>query len=90
MCRTTGDLSQKERLKRKLRHPLEPDRENESTFRAKKFGRVWKDKNPIEAYVLLRQYDGEMKRCSPDSTLPMESLSVCTPAYEGNISTPCR
>ncbi|KAK6757446.1 hypothetical protein RB195_015332 [Necator americanus] len=51
--------------RRKLRRQLQQDGDNEWTSSAKEFEKAWEDKNPREAYALLKQYSGKMKRCSP-------------------------
>ncbi|KAK6757022.1 hypothetical protein RB195_015074 [Necator americanus] len=33
--------------------------------RAMEFGKAWEDRNPRKTYALLKQYSGQMKRCSP-------------------------
>ncbi|KAK6763034.1 hypothetical protein RB195_023655 [Necator americanus] len=61
-ARSTGNFG---RLKKKFRHELQKDRENEWTERAKEFEKAWEDRNPRKAYALLKQYSDKMKRCSP-------------------------
>ncbi|KAK6756431.1 hypothetical protein RB195_014692 [Necator americanus] len=62
---TTGDFNQEIRLIRRLRRRVKFNRENKRTSRANEVEKEWEDKNLDEAYVLLRQYSGKMKRCSP-------------------------
>ncbi|KAK6764639.1 hypothetical protein RB195_024818 [Necator americanus] len=82
VARSAGDFNQEKRLRRKLRRQLQQDRDNEWTSRAMEFEKAWEDRNPRKAYVLLKQYSGKMKRCSPvpntangvavgDATLPI-------------------
>ncbi|KAK6729695.1 hypothetical protein RB195_006629 [Necator americanus] len=63
-ARSTGDFNQEKRLRKKLRRQLQQDCDNEPTSKAKEFGEAWEDKNPQNAYALLKQYSGKMKRCS--------------------------
>ncbi|KAK6736856.1 hypothetical protein RB195_019509 [Necator americanus] len=63
VVRSAGDFNQEKRLRRKLRHQLQQDRDNEWTSRAMEFDKVWEDRK--KAYALLKQYSGKMKRCSP-------------------------
>ncbi|KAK6727328.1 hypothetical protein RB195_005179 [Necator americanus] len=65
VARSAGDFNQEKRLRRKLRRQLQQDRDNEWTSRAMEFEKAWEDRNPRKAYVLLKQYSGKMKRCSP-------------------------
>ncbi|KAK6756466.1 hypothetical protein RB195_014715 [Necator americanus] len=60
-----GDFNQEKRLRRKMRHQLQQDRDNEWTSRAMEFEKSWEDRNPRKAYALLKQHSGKMKRCSP-------------------------
>ncbi|KAK6728673.1 hypothetical protein RB195_005987 [Necator americanus] len=61
---STGDINQEKRLRRKLRHQLQQDRDNEWASRAMEFEKAWEDRNPRKAYALLKQYSGKMKGCS--------------------------
>ncbi|KAK6763120.1 hypothetical protein RB195_023724 [Necator americanus] len=45
-ARSAADFSQEKRLRRKLRRQQQQDRDNEWTSKAKKFEKVWKEKNP--------------------------------------------
>ncbi|KAK6762566.1 hypothetical protein RB195_023334 [Necator americanus] len=76
VARTTGDFSQENHLKRRLRRQLKRDGGNQGTSRAKKFEKAWESKNSRKAYALLKQYTDKMKRCFQLSTLPMEWLLV--------------
>ncbi|KAK6755937.1 hypothetical protein RB195_014369 [Necator americanus] len=44
---------------------LQEDSDNKWTAGAKEFEKVWEDMNPRKSYALLKQYSGNMKRCSP-------------------------
>ncbi|KAK6756467.1 hypothetical protein RB195_014715 [Necator americanus] len=65
VARRAGDFNQEKRLRRKMRHQLQQDRDNEWTSRAMEFEKSWEDRNPRKAYALLKQHSGKMKRCSP-------------------------
>ncbi|KAK6734569.1 hypothetical protein RB195_018015 [Necator americanus] len=64
VARSAGDFNQEKRLRRKVRHQLQQDRDNERTSRAIEFEKAWEDRNPRKAYALLKQYSFKMKRCS--------------------------
>ncbi|KAK6733277.1 hypothetical protein RB195_017182 [Necator americanus] len=71
---SAGDFNQEKRLRIKLRRQLQQDHDNEWTSRAMEFEKAWEDRNPRNAYALLKQYSGRMKRCSPVLNTANETL----------------